>query len=173
MVQIYLAVCGLDFSFPPGLEKPRPQERIDAFSTAHASDPRFTGQYLRFLRRSGCIRCALYERSLMPQTEEISSREESQHRNGAGRPGRFSGTGERSVFGVNGIMVPLAGLEPARPCGQQILSLPRLPIPPQGPIATDEEAECIHRAFCVNGRCWQRQIDRLKGRPSDRNQARR
>jgi hypothetical protein len=29
-------------------------------------------------------------------------------------------------------LVPLAGLEPARPYGQQILSLPRLPIPPQG-----------------------------------------
>ena len=29
-------------------------------------------------------------------------------------------------------MVPLAGLEPARPYGQQILNLPRLPIPPQG-----------------------------------------
>ena len=28
-------------------------------------------------------------------------------------------------------MVPLAGLEPARPCGQQILSLSCLPIPPQ------------------------------------------
>src|ERR1700741_3531970 len=30
------------------------------------------------------------------------------------------------------LLVPLAGLEPARPCGQQILSLPRLPISPQG-----------------------------------------
>jgi hypothetical protein len=29
-------------------------------------------------------------------------------------------------------LVPPAGLEPARPCGQQILSLPRLPIPPRG-----------------------------------------
>ena len=28
--------------------------------------------------------------------------------------------------------VPLAGLEPARPNGQQILNLSRLPIPPQG-----------------------------------------
>ena len=26
-------------------------------------------------------------------------------------------------------LVPLAGIEPARPCGQQILSVPRLPIP--------------------------------------------
>ena len=34
------------------------------------------------------------------------------------------------------VMVPLAGLEPAHPCGQQILSLPRLPIPPQGQAAT-------------------------------------
>lgn len=173
MVQIYLTVCGLDFSLPPGLEKLRPQERIDAFSTARASDPRFTGQYLRFPSSVRLYTVRLVRAKPDAQTEEISSREESQHRNGAGRPGRFSGTGERSVFGADGIMVPLAGLEPARPCGQQILSLPRLPIPPQGPIATDEEAECIHRAFCVNGRCWQRQIDRLKGRPSDRNQARR
>ena len=30
-------------------------------------------------------------------------------------------------------MVPLAGLEPARVLPQQILNLPRLPIPPQGP----------------------------------------
>ncbi|CFX13863.1 conserved protein of unknown function [Candidatus Filomicrobium marinum] len=29
------------------------------------------------------------------------------------------------------VMVPLARLERARPCGQQILSLSRLPIPPQ------------------------------------------
>jgi hypothetical protein len=30
------------------------------------------------------------------------------------------------------IVVPLAGLEPARPCGHLILSQARLPIPPQG-----------------------------------------
>ena len=30
-------------------------------------------------------------------------------------------------------MVHLAGIEPARPCGQQILSLQRLPVPPQVP----------------------------------------
>ena len=29
-------------------------------------------------------------------------------------------------------MVPLAGLEPARPCGHLILSQARLPVPPQG-----------------------------------------
>ena len=29
-------------------------------------------------------------------------------------------------------MVPLAGIEPAHPNGQQILSLSRLPVPPQG-----------------------------------------
>ena len=29
-------------------------------------------------------------------------------------------------------LVPLAGIEPARPCGHQILSLARLPVPPQG-----------------------------------------
>lgn len=28
-------------------------------------------------------------------------------------------------------LVRLAGIEPARPCGQQILSLQRLPVPPQ------------------------------------------
>ena len=28
-------------------------------------------------------------------------------------------------------MVQMAGIEPARPCGQQILSLQRLPVPPQ------------------------------------------
>ena len=32
-------------------------------------------------------------------------------------------------------MVPKAGLEPARPCGQQILSLLRLPIPSFGQLA--------------------------------------
>src|SRR4051812_21596712 len=31
-----------------------------------------------------------------------------------------------------GKVVPLAGLEPARPCGQQILSLPRLPFRHRG-----------------------------------------
>src|SRR5438132_9201779 len=31
-------------------------------------------------------------------------------------------------------VVPPAGLEPARPRGQQILSLPRLPIPPRGQL---------------------------------------
>ena len=30
------------------------------------------------------------------------------------------------------VMVPPAGLEPAPPCGEQILSLSRLPISPQG-----------------------------------------
>ena len=30
-------------------------------------------------------------------------------------------------------MVPLAGVEPARPEGQQILNLSRLPVPPQRP----------------------------------------
>lgn len=32
------------------------------------------------------------------------------------------------------LLVRQAGLEPARPCGQQILSLQRLPIPPQAPL---------------------------------------
>lgn len=32
------------------------------------------------------------------------------------------------------LLVPEAGLEPARPCGQQILSLARLPIPPLGHV---------------------------------------
>ena len=30
--------------------------------------------------------------------------------------------------------VPPTGLEPVRPCGQQILSLQRLPVPPQAQI---------------------------------------
>ena len=39
-------------------------------------------------------------------------------------------------------MVPPAGLEPARPHGQQILSLSRLPVPPQGPqIEPDNRQE--------------------------------
>ena len=38
------------------------------------------------------------------------------------------------------LLVPLAGLEPARPCGQQILSLSRLPIPPQGHAADHSRA---------------------------------
>ena len=45
----------------------------------------------------------------------------------------------------------LAGLEPARPCGQQILSLSRLPIPPQGRLKQllelfDAEARVGHDA---------------------------
>ncbi len=35
-------------------------------------------------------------------------------------------------------MVPLAGIEPARLEGQQILSLPRLPVPPQGHLKQTE-----------------------------------
>jgi hypothetical protein len=46
---------------------------------------------------------------------------------GAGDPGFAHGL-KLLIF-----LVPLAGLEPARSCEQQILSLPRLPIPPQGP----------------------------------------
>jgi hypothetical protein len=30
--------------------------------------------------------------------------------------------------------VPRAGLEPARPCGRDILSVVRMPIPPPGPV---------------------------------------
>ena len=33
------------------------------------------------------------------------------------------------------VLVPPAGLEPARPCGQQILSLPRLPVSPRGRVS--------------------------------------
>lgn len=40
-------------------------------------------------------------------------------------------------------MVPLAGIEPARPYEQQILSLPRLPVPPQGP----SNQEKLYRFF--------------------------
>lgn len=35
------------------------------------------------------------------------------------------------------IMVPMVGLEPTRPCGQQILSLSRLPIPTHRHIIND------------------------------------
>jgi hypothetical protein len=41
-------------------------------------------------------------------------------------------------------MVPLAGIEPARPCGHLILSQARLPIPPQG----------HERAIIPGGRVW-------------------
>ena len=41
-------------------------------------------------------------------------------------------------------MVPLAGLEPARPYGQQILNLPRLPIPPQGHDAREPRVKRRH-----------------------------
>ena len=36
-------------------------------------------------------------------------------------------------------MVPAAGLEPARPIGQRILSPQRLPIPPRGHVKTSTE----------------------------------
>lgn len=36
------------------------------------------------------------------------------------------------VFGVFGKVVAPAGIEPARPCGLQILSLLRLPVSPRG-----------------------------------------
>ena len=42
-------------------------------------------------------------------------------------------------------MVPREGLEPPRPKGQQILSLPRLPIPPQGLALTGAEKDGHHR----------------------------
>jgi hypothetical protein len=41
-----------------------------------------------------------------------------------------AGASVESRFGKE--LVPLARLERARPQGQQILSLPRLPVPPQG-----------------------------------------
>jgi hypothetical protein len=47
-------------------------------------------------------------------------------------------------------LVPLAGLEPARCCHQQILSLPRLPIPPQGLCGRDNS----HDLRSVNPRAW-------------------
>ena len=45
-------------------------------------------------------------------------------------------------------LVPPAGLEPARPNGQQILSLSRLPISPQGHGADDRPA---HRSVNKRG----------------------
>ena len=45
-----------------------------------------------------------------------------------------------SYQGAEKAVVPQAGLEPARPCGQQILSLPRLPIPPLGHAGRDHSA---------------------------------
>src|SRR3981081_4607206 len=50
------------------------------------------------------------------------------------RSGACWATPERRKFGYHGgkRLVPLAGLEPARPCGHLILSQARLPIPPQG-----------------------------------------
>jgi hypothetical protein len=53
------------------------------------------------------------------------------------RPGTLSATDigrtQNCTLGCCALeLVPPAGLEPARPCGQQILSLPRLPIPPRG-----------------------------------------
>ena len=51
-------------------------------------------------------------------------------------------------------VVPLAGIEPARPRGHQILSLARLPIPPQGHIWDHS-----HRAHAVNARRrWKGQV---------------
>jgi hypothetical protein len=44
-------------------------------------------------------------------------------------------------------MVPLAGIEPARPWGQQILSLPRLPIPPQGPSPWGPDGSALYGAM--------------------------
>jgi hypothetical protein len=35
--------------------------------------------------------------------------------------------------------VPETGIEPAHPCGRQILSLLRLPIPPPGPVVSSFE----------------------------------
>ena len=40
--------------------------------------------------------------------------------------------GHLSLYVESDEMVPLAGIEPARCRQQQILSLPRLPVPPQG-----------------------------------------
>jgi hypothetical protein len=53
-----------------------------------------------------------------------------------GKQGAKSARDLRKLLGsqrVAGALVPPAGLEPARPCGQQILSLPRLPFRHGGP----------------------------------------
>ena len=50
-------------------------------------------------------------------------------------------------------MVPQAGLEPARPCRQQILSLPRLPFRHWGfPIEKPDHTEVRSRVNCRGGR---------------------
>jgi hypothetical protein len=49
-------------------------------------------------------------------------------------------------------MVPAAGLEPARPEGQQILSLQRLPIPPRRHLKNEIDVNTIIRRL-VQGIC--------------------
>src|SRR3954462_1234582 len=53
-------------------------------------------------------------------------------RRGEGGGRSLAGSGTRAAHESPEILVPLAGLEPARPCGHLILSQARLPIPPQG-----------------------------------------
>jgi hypothetical protein len=62
-------------------------------------------------------------------------------------------------------VVPLAGLEPARPCGQQILSLPRLPIPPQGHRAVRQSGRHHSRRFPPRNR--QAGLPRFNRRAAD------
>lgn len=45
-------------------------------------------------------------------------------------------------------MVPAAGLEPARPEGQQILSLQRLPIPPRRHLKNEMTLILLLAALC-------------------------
>ena len=63
-------------------------------------------------------------------------------------PRRPKNTGSITLPIFEDGLVPLAGIEPARPCGHQILSLARLPIPPQGHISDHS-----HGAQAVNVRC--------------------
>ena len=51
----------------------------------------------------------------------------------AKRSGTKDGSAIRSPADAGRRMVPGVGLGPTRPCGQQILSLPRIPVPPPRP----------------------------------------
>lgn len=52
-------------------------------------------------------------------------------------------------------MVPMEGVEPTRPCGHQILSLARLPIPPhRHPMQVEERTK--------HGNEWQEEFHRVK-----------
>jgi hypothetical protein len=75
---------------------------------------------------------------IAPSAAALNAQTRLPGRNTAGavaalRPRTFGGHENAGRPHCDPEVVPPAGLEPARPCGQQILSLPRLPIPPRGP----------------------------------------